>query len=68
MILGGFRPLPVVEADGRVVGIVSIRDLMKVALDDSRAASYAPRGCGIGSDWVGAEASSRSMRSSSSRR
>ena len=34
MIHGGFRHLPVVEADGTVVGIVSIRDLMKVALDD----------------------------------
>jgi len=34
MIHGGFRHLPVVGADGRVVGIVSIRDLMKVALDD----------------------------------
>ena len=33
MIHGGFRHLPVVE-DGRVVGIVSIRDLMQVALDD----------------------------------
>ncbi len=33
MIHGGFRHLPVVE-EGRVVGIVSIRDLMKVALDD----------------------------------
>ena len=33
MIHGGFRHLPVVEA-GNVVGIVSIRDLMKVALDD----------------------------------
>jgi CBS domain-containing protein len=33
MIHGGFRHLPVVE-DGKVVGIVSIRDLMKVALDD----------------------------------
>ena len=34
MIHGGFRHLPVVETDGKVVGIVSIRDLMKVALDD----------------------------------
>lgn len=33
MIHGGFRHLPVVER-GKVVGIVSIRDLMKVALDD----------------------------------
>ena len=33
MIHGGFRHLPVV-VEGRVVGIVSIRDLMKVALDD----------------------------------
>src|SRR5262245_48309968 len=33
MIHGGFRHLPVVLG-GRVVGIVSIRDLMKVALDD----------------------------------
>ena len=33
MIHGGFPHLPVVEA-GKVVGIVSIRDLMKVALDD----------------------------------
>jgi CBS domain-containing protein len=33
MILGGFRHLPVVE-EGKVVGIVSIRDLMRVALDD----------------------------------
>ena len=38
MIHGGFRHLPVVE-DGKVVGIVSIRDLMRVVLDDS-----APRG------------------------
>src|SRR5215831_5723590 len=38
MIHGGFRHLPVVEA-GKVVGIVSIRDLMRVALDDR-----APRG------------------------
>ena len=38
MIHGGFRHLPVL--DGRtVVGIVSIRDLMRVALEDS-----APRG------------------------
>jgi CBS domain-containing protein len=33
MIHGGFRHLPVLE-DGKVVGIVSIRDLMRVALDD----------------------------------
>jgi CBS domain-containing protein len=33
MIHGGFRHLPVVE-DGKVVGMVSIRDLMRVALDD----------------------------------
>lgn len=33
MIHGGFRHLPVVE-DGKVLGIVSIRDLMRVALDD----------------------------------
>jgi CBS domain-containing protein len=33
MIHGGFRHLPVVDG-GKVVGIVSIRDLMKVALDD----------------------------------
>jgi CBS domain-containing protein len=33
MIHGGFRHLPVV-VEGKVVGIVSIRDLMKVALDD----------------------------------
>ena len=33
MIHGGFRHLPVVE-DGALVGIVSIRDLMRVALDD----------------------------------
>ena len=38
MIHGGFRHLPV--ADGqRVVGIISIRDLMRVVLDDE-----APRG------------------------
>jgi CBS domain-containing protein len=33
MIHGGFRHLPVVE-EGTIVGIVSIRDLMRVALDD----------------------------------
>jgi CBS domain-containing protein len=33
MIHGGFRHLPVVQ-EGKVVGIVSIRDLMRVALDD----------------------------------
>jgi len=33
MIHGGFRHLPVVE-EGRVVGIISIRDLVRVALDD----------------------------------
>ena len=38
MIHGGFRHLPVVERDS-VVGIVSIRDLMRVGLEDS-----APRG------------------------
>jgi CBS domain-containing protein len=38
MIHGGFRHLPVVE-EGRVAGIISIRDLMRVALADS-----APRG------------------------
>jgi CBS domain-containing protein len=38
MIHGGFRHLPVVNGD-RVVGIISIRDLMRVALSDS-----SPRG------------------------
>jgi len=38
MMHGGFRHLPVVE-QGEVVGIVSIRDLMRIALSDS-----APRG------------------------
>jgi CBS domain-containing protein len=38
MIHGGFRHLPVFDS-GTVVGIISIRDLMRVTLDDS-----APRG------------------------
>ena len=38
MIHGGFRHLPVMDG-GVVVGIVSIRDLMRVTLDDS-----SPRG------------------------
>ena len=38
MIHGGFRHLPVADGD-RIVGIVSIRDLMRVVLDDE-----APRG------------------------
>ncbi|MFN8221857.1 MAG: CBS domain-containing protein [Gaiellales bacterium] len=38
MIHGGFRHLPVVDG-GTVVGIISIRDLMRVVLDDA-----APRG------------------------
>jgi CBS domain-containing protein len=38
MIHGGFRHLPIVEG-GEIVGILSIRDLMRVVLEDS-----APRG------------------------
>ena len=38
MIHGGFRYLPVVDEE-RPVGILSIRDLVRIALDDS-----APRG------------------------
>jgi CBS domain-containing protein len=38
MMHGGFRHLPVTE-NGAVVGILSIRDLMRLALEDS-----APRG------------------------
>ena len=38
MIHGGFRHLPVVDT-GKVVGILSIRDLMRSVLDDA-----APRG------------------------
>jgi CBS domain-containing protein len=38
MMHGGFRHLPVME-DGAVVSILSIRDLMRIALEDS-----APRG------------------------
>src|SRR5713101_735837 len=38
MVHGGFRHLPVVESN-RVVGIVSIRDLMRVAIADT-----SPRG------------------------
>jgi CBS domain-containing protein len=38
MIHGGFRHLPVVDA-GELVGILSLRDLMRIVLEDS-----APRG------------------------
>jgi CBS domain-containing protein len=38
MLHGGFRHLPVVE-DGKPIGIISIRDLMRVVIDDE-----APRG------------------------
>jgi predicted transcriptional regulator len=38
MIHGGFRHLPVADGD-RIVGIISIRDLIRVVLDDE-----APRG------------------------
>ncbi|MFL5910003.1 MAG: CBS domain-containing protein [Gaiellaceae bacterium] len=34
MIHGGFRHLPVVDDAGRPLGIVSIRDLMRVTIDD----------------------------------
>ena len=34
MIHGGFRHLPVVDGDGKPVGIISIRDLVRVTMDD----------------------------------
>jgi CBS domain-containing protein len=36
MLQGGFRHLPVLE-DGKPIGIVSIRDLMRLAIDDDSA-------------------------------
>jgi len=38
MLHGGFRHLPVVD-DGKAIGIISIRDLMRLVIDDE-----APRG------------------------
>ena len=35
MIHGGFRHLPVVEQGDVVVGFLSIRDLMRVVLEDT---------------------------------
>jgi len=39
MIHGGFRHLPVVDEDDSVVGMISIRDLVRLSVDDE-----APRG------------------------